>query len=104
MKTYKIKIKYCGGCNPEIERGNVVKKFRELVAESPFKNKILFDEGNDILIKINGCPHACLDEEVELDKHCRHTISVKGKTIDYTLFEEKNLPGALFDKIKEIIQ
>ncbi len=101
---YQIKIKFCGGCNPEIDRGNLVRRFNELLESSTFKNKINFSNGNDILILINGCPHACLDEDRTLIESFSTSISVHGKMIEFISASEDKLPEILLEKIENIIK
>ena len=50
-------VKFCGGCNPRIERGAVAKRIRkELGSEVRW---VSGDEERDFILIINGCPTAC---------------------------------------------
>jgi hypothetical protein len=59
-KKIRIAIKYCGGCNPDFDRGDAValmlKRLAETVDVVP-----LIDDSADMLVAIEGCPTACAD-------------------------------------------
>jgi hypothetical protein len=58
MAKKKIGVKYCGGCNPNYERVEMMGRVRSLVGE-----RFLFlrydQEDLDGMIHVNGCPRAC---------------------------------------------
>lgn len=58
MTQAKIGIRYCGGCNPQYERVEMIQRVQALVGD-----RLLFirhDQQNlDGLITVNGCPRAC---------------------------------------------
>jgi hypothetical protein len=55
----RLAIKFCGGCNPRIERGSVAHRIREeLKAEVRW---VFGEEERDFTLIINGCPTACAD-------------------------------------------
>jgi len=59
-------MKFCGGCNPTIERGVVAQQIREgLAGEVRWVSE---EEKKDFILIINGCPTACAD-----------TIEVRGE-------------------------
>lgn len=62
----RIAVRFCGGCNPVIERGWVVQRIREeLAGEVTWVSR---DEKMDLLLIVNGCPTACSDrDEIPLD-------------------------------------
>lgn len=55
-----IGIKYCGGCNPNFDRTNIVNKIMGLFKEDNFEYA---KENNsyDIIMVVNGCKRACAD-------------------------------------------
>ncbi|MFZ5642869.1 MAG: hypothetical protein ACOY46_04665 [Bacillota bacterium] len=58
-RSIKVAVKYCGGCNPEIDRENIISR---LTAETGL-DIYHFNESAerpDILIAVNGCPRGCL--------------------------------------------
>ncbi len=58
--TPRLAIKFCGGCNPVIERGEVARKIREELAGARW---VSWEEESDLLVVINGCPTACAERE-----------------------------------------
>jgi hypothetical protein len=70
----RIGIKYCGGCNPHYERGDLVQKVRSLM-----KDGFLFlrqdQENLDGLILVNGCPRICAVQNLnETEIPCRLVV------------------------------
>lgn len=56
----RIAMKFCGGCNPEIDRGALALGVREELA-----GRVLWvpgDEEAELLLIINGCRTACADQ------------------------------------------
>jgi len=100
-----IHLKYCGGCNPEIDRPAVVKRLEELFLSSNLKVKFDFNsnKNTDLLILVNGCPHACLEEDNLNSTTMIPCFSVQGAMIDYRLVTEEELPQILYDKILTIL-
>ena len=76
MTRMKIGIRYCGGCNPNYERVEVVER-----VQSRMKERFLFlrydQKDVDVLISINGCLRACANENLN-PSEVPH-FSVKGE-------------------------
>ena len=96
-----IRIKYCGGCNPEIERPAVVKRLEELFLYNNLKVEFDFNSNRntDLLILVNGCPHACLEEDNLSSATMTPCFSIQGAMIDYRPVTEEELPQILYEKI-----
>jgi hypothetical protein len=58
--TPRLAIKFCGGCNPVIERGEVARKIREELAGARW---VSWEGESDLVVVINGCPTACAERE-----------------------------------------
>jgi hypothetical protein len=96
-----IRLKYCGGCNPEIDRGLVVKKLEELMFFENLHFKYISDnKETDILLLVNGCAHACREEELKIQSCSPSLISIQGKRIGHETFSEDKIPKILFEMIK----
>ncbi len=55
----RMGIKFCGGCNPGIDRGLVAQKVREeLAGEARW---VSGEEESDFLLIVTGCRTACAD-------------------------------------------
>jgi len=96
-----IRIKYCGGCNPEIDRPAVVKRLEELFLSSNLKVEFDFNSNRktDLLILVHGCPHACLEEDNLNSATMTPCFSIQGAMIDYRPVTEEELPLILYEKI-----
>ncbi|NLJ59192.1 MAG: hypothetical protein GX339_10160 [Tissierellia bacterium] len=55
-----IGIKYCGGCNSNFDRIEIVNKIKELFKEESFEYAKENNPYNIVLV-INGCTRACAD-------------------------------------------
>ena len=55
----RLAVKFCGGCNPEIDRGSVVQRIREELAGEALW--VSGEEEADFLLIVNGCRTACAD-------------------------------------------
>jgi 4-hydroxybutyrate CoA-transferase len=97
-----IGIKYCGGCNPAIDRIRLV---QEIVKLLPPDHSIVNDESSnqwDIGILVCGCHSACVDRQ-ELRHLARHWFLIAGQTIDQSMMPEDELAGVIVYKIKSLI-
>ncbi len=68
----RLAVKYCGGCNPLIERGEVAREIRE---ELPGARWVSWEGESDLLVVINGCPTACAERE-EIRKNSKASLVI----------------------------
>ncbi len=61
----RLAVKYCGGCNPVIERGEVARKIREELAGVRW---VSWEEESDLVLIINGCFTTCA-ERAEIQRN-----------------------------------
>ena len=57
--TPRMTIKFCGGCNPILEREELAMKIRE---GFPAAQWVSGEEKSDLVLIINGCPTACAEQ------------------------------------------
>jgi hypothetical protein len=69
----RLAIKFCGGCNPLFERGEVAQKVRQGLSASRWAS---WEEGSDLVLIINGCPTACADR-AEIQKNSRACLVIQ---------------------------
>ncbi len=94
----RILIKYCGGCNPTIDRVKIVKLLMEKLKDDA---KVTSSRNNvDIVLLICGCPTSCINEPNFAEK--KDLIIVSGAGIDYTPVEEAKIPDLLAQEIKNL--
>jgi hypothetical protein len=74
----RIAIKFCGGCNPNIERGQIARIIRqELAGQARW---ISADEEVDLLLIIVGCLISCADRP-EVKEKTTHYLTINGPGI-----------------------
>ena len=95
----KILIKYCGGCNPTIDRVNLVKL---LLAKLKGAVKIASSENDvaDIVLFVCGCPTSCIIKSGFTGTG--NMIVVSGAGVDYVPMDEVKIPDFLSQKIKNL--
>jgi hypothetical protein len=69
----RLAVKFCGGCNPVLERGELAQKIREGLPTSEW---VSWEEGADLVLIIDGCPTACA-EGVEIRKHSGACLEIQ---------------------------
>jgi len=94
----KLRVKYCGGCNPDIDRGAVVDRFLKIVAASGQEVKCSNDDP-DVILLVNGCAHACLEQDDLSTDRGAMCISVQGAHVDRQPVPEP----CLHEVIRELI-
>jgi hypothetical protein len=56
----RIGIKYCGGCNPDYDRGSLVEMLKEALSSTAVL--VHWEEDDpDVIVAVQGCPTACAD-------------------------------------------
>jgi hypothetical protein len=82
-------VKFCGGCNPLIERGDVANRIRQELG-----NQVRWareGEEADLAVMINGCPMACADRP-----HCKNKpkafLVIQGDSVAMTEEISNNFP------------
>jgi hypothetical protein len=68
----RLAVKFCGGCNPVIERGEVARKIRKELAGARWGS---WEKESDLLVVINGCPTACAERE-EIHKNSKASLII----------------------------
>ena len=100
----KIRLKYCGGCNPEIDREEVAGQVERLIRDRGLDAVFTAsDEQVHLKLLLNGCPQACLEEDPATFSDKVPFISVQGARLDYRPVPEKSLARAVLAKIEAFI-
>ena len=95
-----IGIKYCGGCNPHIDRAKLALEIEKLL---PPEYSLTTDQTFnpwDICILICGCPTACADKP-EFKNLARKWIIVAGNSVDLNDAPEEKLADIVARKMKK---
>lgn len=74
----QLAIKYCGGCNPEVERGEIARILGQALGSEI--SWTLPEEETELLILIQGCATACADRP-EVTQKAKALLCVEGKSV-----------------------
>lgn len=103
-KILRLRLKYCGGCNPEIDRVGIVNELARLLETESIKIQYVEDkEPFDLILLVNGCSHACKEEELNPLPASSPYLSVQGARLQHQPVSEDQIPYALFEKVKSLI-
>jgi hypothetical protein len=98
---FTIGIRYCGGCNPQIDRSRIVTELREGLqkrgVEVDFTSEI--ERPVDVVLLVNGCRHACLEGKIPEAGRGHQRISVRGEMVDNQYVEEAAITKILMRKV-----
>lgn len=95
----RIAVKYCGGCNPVIERTRVVEEIESQLREKKPDWKLApISAGNfDLLLLVNGCSVACTEEQFKDDGF--PVLRIAGELLEGIKTPEQELPGKCVELI-----
>jgi hypothetical protein len=97
-ETKLIGVKYCGGCNPLIDRVKLVGEIQKLL---PAKYILTTDTSSapwNTGIMVCGCATACADKP-QIRNLARRWILVAGDSVELNKIPEKELAQIIRDKI-----
>jgi hypothetical protein len=102
---FSIGVRYCGGCNPHIDRARLVRGLQDAIKKIGVAVDFTTDRGKivDIVLLINGCVHACLEEAYRKQGHNSQLISVKGEMVDNRYVQEDRILDFLVNKIAGLL-
>ena len=100
VRLLTIRVRYCGGCNPEIDRGSLVSRLKGIIQSEGIRAVFGKDGEADWVLLVNGCPRACLEEELPQDAKPFRCISVEGSHLDYRPVPEDELPQAVWETMR----
>lgn len=84
-----LRIRFCGGCNPEIDRGETVAQVINLL-RGRMDHTFDLDIPADLTLHVCGCAHACLDEESPADDP-EPEVSIQGIRVNRRPVEKADL-------------
>ena len=89
-----MKVVYCGGCNPHIDRTAVA---AELPGDDPGAGA---EAGPEATVHLSGCPRACASDHM-LVSDDPGTVVVAGELVDGVPTPAPELAPAITRKLKE---
>jgi hypothetical protein len=96
-----IGIKYCGGCNPHIDRTKLVQEIKNLLPSEYVLTTAHSSNPWDLGILVCGCPTACADKP-DFRNLALKWIVVAGKSIDLDNMPEEELADIVVQKLKKL--
>jgi hypothetical protein len=93
-----IGIKYCGGCNPHIDRTKLVRKISKLLPPEFIFAKETSSKLWDTGILVCGCLTACADKP-EFKSIARKWIIIAGNSVDLDSAPEEALADIVVRKL-----
>lgn len=102
LDSFKVLIKYCGGCNPLIDRVKIVRLLMDRL-KGDIQAVSSETDTADIVLLVCGCPTCCADTS-ELTEKGLNKIVISGPGVDYVSMNENNIVGFLIQKIKDLKQ
>lgn len=94
----KLRIKYCGGCNPIINRAKAAKEAIDLLTKN-LEVQIVDNEA-DVGLIVAGCGVVCTDHS-EFEDQAKVWVVVGGDQVDHRTYPVQQLPAIIAQKILE---
>lgn len=98
----RIGVKYCGGCNPEIDRRELIEGLARLLPDDQRLETGQPSEQWEIAILVCGCPVACLDRP-EARGLARKSVLVSGCMVDFHPVPMDQLVTVAAERLQEIV-
>ena len=96
----KVSIKFCGGCNPRIDRVGIAAKIKNHFA--PDRVEVVYNSLEaDIIVYISGCPSSCASRQAASGKS--HVI-IAGTCIDDVVGDEEYLSMIAIKKVRDYLE
>ncbi len=97
MQSRHISIKFCGGCNPRIDRGAIAKKLSEALAVSGIETSFNQLTG-DLIVYLSGCTANCAQR---YSSSAIPGITVSGAMVDACAVDESKLVDEIMNRVKD---
>ena len=94
----QVLLKYCGGCNPDIDRSNIISEVkRGLPPDTELVSKTTAEKA-EIGIMMSGCTTTCLERD-DIRQLAKQWIIVSGNNVNYFPIDNDKLAGQIIRKI-----
>ena len=91
---FSVGVRYCGGCNPQIDRSKIVREVKECLDKHGLEVSFSTEKEDffDIVCLISGFRHACAEKESIRPNTRTRMLSVKGDLVDDLYLTEREIP------------
>jgi hypothetical protein len=95
-----IAIKFCGGCNPRVNRGEIAAQIAELLTARGYR--VMFNELDDasVVVYLSGCSASCAQRYSESSLPA---VAIAGAMIDGLSVPEKAIADEAVAKVEKLI-
>lgn len=97
----KLRIKYCGGCNPIINRSKLVKEVINALSETTHVE--IVDNHADVGLLVGGC-QVCCPNLSQIEDQAKQWVIVGGDLVDHLPVSIDQLPQKVVNRILTLIQ
>ncbi|MEG6584783.1 hypothetical protein [Dendrosporobacter sp. 1207_IL3150] len=92
-------IKFCGGCNPRIDRRRLAKEIEDYL--NAHGVRVVYNSTEaDFIICISGCTASCARQGIEYDKPA---ALIAGESVDDLAVGEKSLSSIVINKVRDYL-
>jgi hypothetical protein len=96
----QVSIKFCGGCNPNIDRVAVAEKVKKQLENSGIA--VNYNNLNaDFVLYINGCKAACVSRQVAENQEC---AIIAGSNLNNWDVSESDLSQLAVEKVQDCMK
>jgi hypothetical protein len=95
----KVGVKYCGGCNPYIDRKKVNDRVKEMLPPGKYTFEYFNFDDCKMFLAINGCGLNCAKFEQK-----NNVIIVAGSKVNGKECTEKELPAEVVKRLTTILE
>lgn len=96
----QVSIKFCGGCNPNIDRVAVAEKVKEQLKDLGIAANYN-DLNADFIVYINGCKVSCASRQVAENQEC---AIIAGSTLNNWDVTESDLSQLAVENVKDYLK
>lgn len=100
MCAKQISIMFCGGCNPQIDRGKIAAELHKLLSSKGYIVSYNFLD-SDFIVYLSGCSCNCAQRYNPAPISC---AVIAGAAIDNEKVDEKNLVREITDKVRDKLE
>lgn len=96
-RIFQVRIRYCGGCNPEIDRGETAGRIEKLLdGRAEFTRDPRARP--DVTLHVSGCAHACIDED-NTNPGPEPVVSIQGLRVNRHVTGPGEIAPAVAEKL-----
>ncbi len=99
MRPALISIRFCGGCNPRIDRGRIARELQRILEEKGLS--VMFNKTGaaDLMIFLSGCLSGCA---FKFNAHKPSGIMIAGETVDTEIVDESLIVQEVLRKVETL--